>query len=183
MYDMQLIITKGDFMFESLNINIIAAIDKNYGIGSDNDLLYYLKADMEHFKKITFGSVVVMGYKTYDSLKVKPLPNRHNIVLTSKSIVLPGCTVVNDITTLESILIGLGSDKEIFIIGGETIYAQFMPFAKTLYITYILAKKKAEKFFPAIDSSWQLKTINTSIEALNNDPAYIFSVYKRKFMF
>ena len=77
------------------NISIIVAIASNYAIGKNNKLLCHISDDLKHFKKITSGHPVIMGKKTFESLPVKPLPGRDNVILTdSPDDVFPGCIMV-----------------------------------------------------------------------------------------
>ncbi|MDB5022788.1 MAG: dihydrofolate reductase, partial [Mucilaginibacter sp.] len=77
-------------------ISIVVAIAENNAIGKNNQLLWYLPADLKHFKNITTGHTVIMGRKTYDSVG-KPLPNRRNIIITRQDISIEGCQVVKSI--------------------------------------------------------------------------------------
>ena len=134
-------------------ISIIAAIGKNRELGKDNKLLWHIKADMKRFKKLTQNQVVIMGQKTYQSLpkKFRPLPSRINIVVTHNP---------KNITDNNQSLIVIGSidealkkaktfNKEIFIIGGASIYAQTLSIADKLYLTIVeKTYPDADVFFP-----------------------------------
>lgn len=143
-------------------ISIIAAIGKNRELGRNNKLLWHLKADMERFKKLTLGQVVVMGRKTFESLPKKfcPLPKRINIVVSRKR---DYSTLKNQEQTLrnkETQLIFASSIKEaiekaknfnrdIFIAGGASIYHQTLPLVDKLYLTVIeKTYPDADVFFP-----------------------------------
>jgi len=129
-------------------ISIIAAIGKNNELGKGNDLIWHFKDDMKFFKETTTGSTVIMGRKTFESLP-KALPNRKNIVISrSKNFSPEGALVVSDI---KKALDEADSD-EVFIIGGGTIYKEFLPLADKLYLTEIDAEcKDAEVYFPEFD--------------------------------
>jgi dihydrofolate reductase len=128
-------------------ISEIAAVCKNNGIGKDNDLLFKIPDDLKHFKEITDGHAVIMGYNTYLSLG-KPLPNRVNIVLSpAQDLKIGGCVVVNSIDNAISEAKKIEAN-EIFIIGGASIYGQFLPYASKLYLTLIDAEPEADTFFP-----------------------------------
>ncbi len=161
-------------------INIIAAVDKNMGLGKDNNLLISLKDDMEHFVTTTSGQVVVMGYKTYLSLKKKPLPNRVNIVMTTKNIKIDGFIVVHNIEELSSCLHEYAQNKEIFIIGGASVFMQLLPYAEKLYITHIFESFDADTYFPEIDDNWELESVSCTKDDLLNENPHVFVVYKRK---
>ncbi|PIE48730.1 MAG: diacylglycerol kinase [Flavobacteriales bacterium] len=130
-------------------IIIIAAIGKNRALGRDNQLLWHLPNDLKRFKKITSGHDVIMGRKTLESLG-KPLPNRHNIVITrNKKFHAPGCTIVHSLKEG----IEKGSGKNLYILGGGEIYKQAIGIADILDLTLVDATPKADTFFPTIDPS------------------------------
>ena len=128
-------------------ISMIVAMDKKRGIGKNNGLLAHIKPDLEYFKRVTEGHTIIMGYNTYLSLPIRPLPNRKNIVITRKDIKIDGTIILHSIDdTLK--WIEKSNEKEIFICGGGRIYQQFMPYADKLYITHIFHSFDADKFFP-----------------------------------
>jgi dihydrofolate reductase len=161
-------------------INMIVAVDRNLGIGCNNKLLANIKPDMEYFKKVTANSVVVMGYTTYMSIPKRPLPNRINIVLTSKDIELEGAQVVSGIEALLEILEGFKNEKEIYIIGGGSVYKQMMPYADKLYITHVFDSFEVDTFFPEIDEKWEVESVSAHKENLFHKHPHVFAVYKRK---
>ncbi len=126
-------------------IILIAAIGKNRGLGFGNNLLWNLKKDMKFFRKHTMHNVVIMGYKTFQSIG-KPLPNRINIILKRNKIDIEGVEVVNSVN--EALNLAKEYNKKIFIIGGGQIYNLFLPLADKLYLTLINDGKKADIFFP-----------------------------------
>src|SRR5690554_482262 len=130
-------------------ISLIVAIDQKNGIGKANGLLAHIKPDLQYFKRITEGHTIIMGYNTYMSLPIKPLPKRNNIIITRKEIQIEGVTILHSI---EEALqwIEQSNEEEVFICGGATIYKQFMPYANRLYITHIFHDFNAEVFFPTI---------------------------------
>ena len=145
-------------------ISIICAIGKNRGIGKNNKLLWHIPEDLRHFKKITTGSVVVMGGKTFESIG-KPLPNRTNIVVTrDKELKAEGCLLKY---SLEDIIEEAKTykDKEIFIIGGGEIYKQSIAHADKLYLTIVDEETEADTFFP--DYSEFKNTISEEEHELN----------------
>jgi len=132
-------------------ISIICCIAKNRAIGYQNKLLYNLTEDMEHFRKITTGHTVVMGQKTFESIG-RPLPDRINVVISNDpTFTAEGCLVVHSID--EAITVAKAKEKqEIFIIGGGSIYQQFMTITDKLYLTIVDDKPKlADTFFPEYD--------------------------------
>jgi dihydrofolate reductase len=130
-------------------LSIIVAIDSNNGIGNNNKLLTYISADLRHFKEITTNHTIVMGSNTWLSLPNKPLPNRTNIVITSKNDneMFKGAIVVHSI---DEAISKCPSNEESFIIGGAKIYEQFLPLADKLYLTKINKEFDADTFFPEI---------------------------------
>lgn len=125
-----------------MTISAIAVTNKNRAIGFKNKLLWNIPPDLAHFKKITAGHTIIMGGNTFLSLG-RPLPNRVNVVITNiPDFKAPGCLVV---FSLEEALERAKAEeeklqndhKEIFIIGGASIYAQLLPFAEKLYLTIV----------------------------------------------
>ena len=117
-----------------MEINLIWAQDKNGGIGKNNTLPWHIPEDLKNFKKLTIDSPIIMGRKTWESLTIKPLPNRRNIVLSSSII-----KNVEHYDTIEKCMEKLRNDgiKKIFIIGGAQIYDIFFQYADKLHITLI----------------------------------------------
>ncbi|MDR7857793.1 dihydrofolate reductase [Tissierella sp.] len=138
----------------------IVAVDLNWGIGFDGKLLEVIPDDMKFFRQKTIGNVVVMGRETFESLpEKKPLKNRVNLILTrEKFIDNTELTVCNSV---EDTLMKLKKydSNNIFIIGGESIYNQFLPYCDEIFITKIYKEYKANKFLPNIDKdkNWILK--------------------------
>lgn len=126
-------------------IKLIVVHGKNREIGKDNQLLWKLPKDMQRFKQLTTGNIVVMGRKTYQSIG-KPLEKRTNIVITSQSLYDKNITVCHNKTHILKLAELVNTD--IFIIGGQMIYEQFLPFADFLYITEVDDTKEADTFFP-----------------------------------
>ena len=127
-------------------ISIIVAIGKNRAIGRRNQLLWNIKEDMDHFRKITTGHIVIMGDKTFQSIG-KPLPNRKNIVVTlDKDYTAEGAEVRY---SLEDVLKEYkGKEEDVFVIGGGQIYNLSIPFADKLYLTIVDdAPEDADTFF------------------------------------
>lgn len=152
-------------------INIIAAVGKNLELGKDNKLLFDIPNDLKYFKEITLGKTIVMGRKTFESIK-KPLPGRENIVITNQSINSKNIKVVHDYKEI------LNMRKEVFIIGGESIYRLFLPYAKNLYLTEIEKEADADTYFPNFDKDlYDKKVIN---EESYKDLNYSYVRYRKK---
>jgi len=119
-------------------MNLIAAISRNFIIGRRNKLPWYMPDDLKRFKQITTGNVVIMGKKTFESIK-KPLPDRENIVLSSSMEArddVKVCRTIDECIDYAN-LIAKEKNCEIFVIGGSKIYDQFLPYVKKLFITVI----------------------------------------------
>lgn len=134
-------------------VAIIVAVAKDNVIGAGNTIPWYCPADLQYFKRTTMGSPVLMGRKTYQSLKIKPLPGRQNIIVTRDAgLAHEGCDVV---TSIEQGLKLVENEKKLFIIGGADIYQQSLHFAHELYMTYVDVKVEGDRYFPDIDlSQW-----------------------------
>lgn len=127
-------------------ISIIVCIAKNRGIGKDNRLLFDLPSDLKHFKKITTGHPIIMGFNTYRSIG-RPLPGRTNIVLSPDKLKIKGYEVASSIE--QAIKIGSAKDsEEVFFIGGGMVYKTAIEFADKLYLTLVDAEPEADTFFP-----------------------------------
>ena len=127
-------------------ITAVVAISENHAIGKDNKLLWYLPADLKHFKQITTGHTVIMGRKTYESVG-KPLPNRRNIIITRQAIPIPGCEVVNSIDAALALCV---NEQEVFITGGAEIYKQYIYLTNRIYLTIVHKEFEGDSFFPEI---------------------------------
>lgn len=130
-----------------MRISIIAAIGKNRELGKDNKLLWHISEDLKRFKDLTNNHTVIMGRKTYESIG-RPLPNRLNIIISrDPSLHIQNCIVVHSLE--EALDIAKEREKkEIFIIGGASVYAQAFEFADKLYLTIVDSKFDADAFFP-----------------------------------
>lgn len=144
-------------------ISMITVVGKNRAIGYKNQLLWDLPEDMTRFKKITLGSVVVMGDRTFESIGGL-LPSRRNIVLSlEKDYRADGCEVRNYIESV--IEEHENSEEEIFIIGGGKIYELFLSHASKLYLTEINDSPKADVFFPDYSEFKDVKIIEEGIDS------------------
>lgn len=163
-------------------ISIIVAIAENLAIGKNNDLLWHIPADLKRFKKITLGHSVIMGKKTYDSLPVKPLPGRKNIIITDDpQDQFPDCIKVHSI---EEALAQVNPEEESFIIGGASVYRQFLPLAERLYLTLIHKDFDGDVFFPGIDyMEWQLQSQEDFPFDEQLGFSYSYATYQKKTIF
>lgn len=159
-------------------VSIIVAIAKNFAIGLNNQLLWHIPADLKRFKKITSGHPVIMGKLTYESLPVRPLPNRRNIVITDKpGESFDGCTTVYSI---DQALELCNETEESFVIGGGSVYRQFLPFCNRLYLTLVHKEFHADTFFPQIDlTEWRLVGREDHGPEEPNDFFYSFLTFEK----
>ena len=161
-------------------MNCIVAVDANWGIGKDNDLLISIPEDMKYFRKVTAGKTLIYGRKTLESFPgQKPLPKRRNIVITRKANYDAGTAeIVNSVE--EAYLAVKDEDPgNVFVIGGGAIYRQMLPFCTRAYVTRIDKVFDADTFFPDLDSDPEWK-IESESETMNYEGiSYRFVIYKR----
>ncbi len=145
-------------------MNLITAVDKNWGIGKANRLLDSIPEDMKFFRETTKGKAVIMGKNTFLSFpNQKPLPNRLNIVLThDKSFCCDGVVVCDNLNSAIQTAKESYSDDDIFIIGGESVYRQAEPLCTTAYITKIEKCYDPDTFMVNLDliSDWKIQSEN-----------------------
>ncbi len=154
-----------------MKLAIIAAAAENNVIGYQGKIPWHYKEDFLHFKKLTTNHTVIMGRKTWESLPIKPLPNRKNIILTrNKEYKNPNALIYN---SLEDAIDACKNDEYVFIIGGERVYNDAMKFADTIELTRVHDSPKGDRFFPKIDSSWALTKETPANE-------YTFQTYIKK---
>lgn len=162
-------------------MDLIVAVDANWGIGKDGDLLRPISADLKYFRQKTTGNVLVMGRKTLESFpNKKPLPNRVNIVLTNnKNYEAEGVVLCHGIDELPEVLKEY-ADKQIFVAGGGTIYKQLLPQCETAYVTKIYEAYEADTHFPDLDADpdWELAEKGEMQE--EKGVKFSFDIYKRK---
>jgi dihydrofolate reductase len=160
-------------------ISIIVAVSEDLGIGKGNELLWNISEDLKRFKRLTSGNAVIMGKKTWESLPRRPLPGRTNIVLTDN----PHEIIEGSVTvySIDEALAKCNKDDENFVIGGGSVYRQFMPIADRLYITHVHKKAPADVYFPEIDLNiWEVAE-KTDFEASDTNPvAYSYVIYIRR---
>ena len=131
-------------------ISLIVAMDRQGVIGLDGALPWRLSADLKHFKAVTMGKPLIMGRRTHESIG-RPLPGRQNIVLTRQPhYTARGCVIVHD---LEAALTACADRSEVMVIGGATLYAQFLPRAGRIYLTRVEADVDGDKHFPPFAAS------------------------------
>lgn len=161
-------------------MNLIVAVDKNWGIGKNNKLLTSIPADMKFFVSKTTGNVVVMGRKTLESFpNKKPLKNRVNIVLTrNPDYQVEGAIVVRSDEELQAELAKYDSEK-IFVIGGESIYKKMLNMCDVAYVTKIDYAYDADAHFPNLDEMDNWELAEAGEEETYFDLEYAFCTYRR----
>ena len=162
-------------------MNIIVAVDKNWAIGKNNKLLVSIPSDMKFFRSTTMGKVVVMGRKTLESFPGGlPLKNRTNIVLTSN----PDYQVKDAIIChdMEEVLEKLKeyNSEDVYVIGGDSIYHQMLPYCDVAHITKIDHAFEADSWFPNLDEMPEWEITADSEEQTYFDLEFRFLKYERK---
>lgn len=161
----------------------IVAVDQNWAIGKNNDLLYKIKLDMQHFRKQTANAIVVCGRKTLESFPNKqPLKGRSTIVLCSKEYDFQDCICVHTFEKLLKLLTILSITTDIYVIGGGQLYQAMLPYYDKVLVTKIAAQDSlATVFFPNLDerSDFVIKDQRTEID---NDSGYTlqFITYEKE---
>ena len=165
-------------------ISAIVAVDENWGIGFNGELLEKIPEDMKHFKELTTNSIVVMGRKTWDSLPIKPLPNRLNMVISrSPKEVLGDLSIRIDLNEAKIRLAMADSNESWFIIGGGQIYKELLPLCDRVYVTKIFKSyENVDTYFPDLDepemwNTW--KPVHMGETKVYNDLLYQFWTYDR----
>ncbi|MBR1679414.1 MAG: dihydrofolate reductase [Bacilli bacterium] len=158
-----------------MDITIIAAIGANRELGYQNQLLWHLKGDMKFFREHTMGKPIVMGRKTFESLPGL-LKGREHFVLTRQNILINGVSVFQNKEDLIQYLSNYY--QEIMVIGGASIYKEFIDLASTMLLTEIHANSKADVFFPKFSFlEWNRRILSSVVD---NNLAFDHVEYTRK---
>lgn len=162
-------------------ISAIVAVDNNWGIGYNGDLLEHIPEDLKYFKALTTGHVVVMGRKTWDSLPRKPLKDRLNIVISSQPRGVLGEMAFSIPMDEAKVRVALsGNDEEWFIIGGGSIYQEFLSICDRVYVTKIYKDHdNVDTYFPNLDKSEEWAPAACGQLLTHNDLTYQFWQYDR----
>ena len=164
-------------------MNIIVAVDKKWGIGNKGKLLVSIPRDKKLFREETTGKVIIMGHNTLLSLPgSQPLAGRKNIVLSrDKSLSIKGATVLNSVDTcIDYLRKNNIKDSDVFVIGGESVYNDFLPYCDIAHITYIDYEYEADRHFLNLDISNEWSLVLETEEETYFDIPYTFRLYKRK---
>lgn len=162
-------------------LSLLVAASENNVIGKNNRLPWHLPNDMRFFKNTTWGLPVIMGRKTYDSLKAEPLPGRVNIVITRQKDWQPkGIIVAHSLQQAISAAQQTDSN-EIFILGGGEIFKEAITTADRIYITRVHAVVEGDVFFPEIDADkWKLVSKRDCFADEKHAYDYTFETWERK---
>jgi dihydrofolate reductase len=167
-----------------MTIALVAAVAQNGVIGRDNQLLWRLKSDLQHFRKLTLGKPVVMGRKTFQSIG-RPLPGRDNIVVTRNAqFAAEGVRIVPTIAAgleLAATIAANNETTDIMVIGGGDIYAQTIGSADKLHMTEVMLVPEGDAFFPEIDrQQWREISRATYPAGPDDEAAFAFVDYVRR---
>ncbi len=162
-------------------MNCIVAVDENWAIGYKNELLVRIPADQKFFRQETTGKVVVLGRKTLETFpQGRPLPNRINIIVSTKQDYQVKDAIV--VHSIEELLEELKKydTKDVYIIGGDSIYKQMLPYCDTAHVTKIDRAYEADTYFPNLDEMGEWEITADSDEQVYFDLTYHFLKYERK---
>ncbi len=161
-------------------ISAIFAMSKNRVIGKDNDLPWYLSDDLKFFKKKTLGHHILMGRKSFESIG-RPLPKRTNLILTRDPFyAVSNALVTHSLEEAFSIAADNG-EEELFVIGGEAVFRQALPYIDVIYMSYIDEDIEGDTFFPEIDDDeWELVEKKNFKADEKNDYDFEIRVLRRK---
>ena len=160
-------------------ISAIVAVDTDWGIGFNGELLETIPEDLKRFKELTTGHTIIMGRKTWDSLPQKPLPKRSNIIISTAN-----PTIINKLTLrlqMEDVINYLNyTNEDVFIIGGGQIYKELLPYCDKVYLTRIYkTHNNIDTYFPSLDEMEDWEVENCSELKEYNDIKYTFLTYRR----
>lgn len=177
-----------NFVLNDMGYTIITCVNQKNAIGNNGDLLYHIKNDMVNFKSMTTDNVVIMGRKTFESLpNMKPLPNRINIIIThdkNYSVTQDdNVYIVNSIQDAKELCETLFSDKEWFVIGGSSIYNEFLKqnLISEMRVTYIADDADGDTIFPSINNDeWKTYYTSSIQHDEKTDKNFVYKVLKKK---
>lgn len=156
----------------------IVAVDKNWGIGRKNGLLFELPEDMAYFRKTTLNKVVIMGSNTLKSFpNGKPLKNRTNIVLFPGGEKRDDCIIVDSLDELKAELKKY-NEEDVFVIGGAMFYKTMLPYCSEVFVTKVEADGNAEVFYENLDKLDNFSLVSQSEPIVTNGYTISFTVYK-----
>lgn len=155
----------------------IVAVYSDWGIGSDGTQPVVLKADRAHFRDLTMGAAVIVGRKTLEDFPGgRPLKGRHNIVVSRQDISIEGAELVH---STEEALAAAARHERCLVIGGASVYRQFLPYVDTVHVTKIDLAPKSDSFFPNLDASDDWRRLEQEQWQTEDGLAFCFVTYKR----
>ena len=162
-------------------MNLIVAVDENWAIGNKNELLVRIPADHKFFREETTGKVVVLGRKTLETFpQGMPLKNRTNIIMsTNQNYKVKDAIVVHSVDELLEELKKY-NDEDVYIIGGDSIYKQMLPYCNVAHVTKIDHAYEADAYFPNLDKMPEWEITADSDEQVYFDLTYHFLKYEKK---
>lgn len=160
-------------------VSAIVATARNNVIGKDNDIPWYLPADLKYFKKVTLNHHIIMGRNCFRSIG-RPLPKRTNIVLTRDPFFIASNLIVANSVEEALTIAHDNNEEEVFIIGGGQIYEQTLPYWDKIYLTEVDVDVEGDVFFPAIKTDeWEVLSSERHEPDEKNEYAYTFKVLQR----
>lgn len=157
------------------DISIVVAVSLNGVIGNEGKIPWKLKSDLDNFRRLTSGKIVVMGRKTYESIG-RPLNKRRNIVLTSnKDYRADGCETAASVMQVLDLI----EDNETFVIGGQEVYRQFMPMTSRMYVTTVQCYAGGDTYFSFDPDDWNFQESRLVRAKEGDDLDYNYSIYGR----
>ncbi len=161
-------------------MNMIAAVDNRWAIGNKNDLLVRIPNDQRHFRDETMGKVIVLGHRTLETFpQGLPLQGRRNIILSQdRELRVKNAVVAHSLEELRDTLQPYDSG-DIYIVGGESVYRQMLPYCDVVHITKIDRTYEADRYFPNLDEMPQWRITQDSEEQTYFDLEYVFLKYER----
>ena len=159
----------------------IVAVDSNWAIGHKGKLLVSIPADQKNFRNLTTGNTIVYGRKTLETFPQQVvLPNRRNIILsTREDYTVKNAEVAHSKEELLELVKGIDTDS-VFIIGGSSVYNEFIDECDTAIVTFIDKEYQADSYFPNLDKDPNWELVDESDEQVYFDITYTYRTYKRK---
>ncbi len=158
-------------------MNLIVAVDENWAIGKGGDQLVYISADLKRFRQLTTGHPVILGRKTLATFPGgRPLKNRRNLILSATpGYTVEGAEVYADVDSLLT-----NAPEDAFVIGGESVYRALLDRCDTAYVTKVMAKYPADRYFPNLDTlpNWQVAEEGGVLE--EDGVKFRYITYKKK---
>lgn len=157
-------------------MNLIVIVDQNWGIGNEGDQLLYLKPDLKRFQELTSGNPLIVGRKTLETFPGgKPLKNRRNLILTKQTdFEMEGAEVFHDLATLLEY-----APEESFVVGGESVYRQLLPYCDKAYVTKVHRVHPADTYFPNLDQDALWWVEEEEGPFLYEDITYSYVTYRK----